>query len=133
MKKVFMIFIALIAMMSVTSCEKESFSVVYNVTIMGDAEGDFTLVFPDGSLNLKGESNLDFKWGNGGEGESISLGDAFYSENVKVREAAFYVEDEIEKFSASAARGTYYVHIVGYAEESVTGVKISIDKVLTNR
>lgn len=133
MKKIFLIAAMAIMALSAVSCKDGEFVVSYNVDVIGDADGNVAVTFPDGTLNMDGTAALNFHYGNVPTGiATVSLADAMASNDAKVVKAAKAVsEDYAKNFKATAASGTYYFHVGGYAE--AYGVKISIDETLTNR
>lgn len=130
--KRFLSIVALLAAFAVTSCDNP-FAFEYNVKITGDADGDFTLTFPDGQLGLDGTAGINFKYGNADSLNAVSIDQALQlSEKFsEVAEAAYVDVDE--QFQAYAAEGTYYVLIDGFVREKKTGIVIRIRKELTNR
>ena len=138
MKKFFMIFAMALSLIALSSC-KEKYSLVYNVTVDGDADEAVDVQFPNGNFAVDGKAAFVFNWGSpvdtlllGAEApaEELTLGAALESENEDVRNAAEVAEND---FKATAANGTYYVHFNGYVLEPITRVKIQIDTVFTNR
>lgn len=63
MKKVLAILMMAVAMLAMTSC-KDKLGVVYNVAIDGNASGDVVVTFPNGDLELNGETALLFHYSN---------------------------------------------------------------------
>ena len=123
---------------ALSSC-KEKYSLVYNVAVDGDADEAVNVQIPNGTFAIDGKAAFVFNWGTpvdslllgaAAPAEELTLGAALESENEDVREAAETVKDD---FKATAASGTYYVHFLGYVLEPVTGIKIQIDTVFTNR
>lgn len=133
MKKILLIAAMAIMVLLAASCKDGEFVVSYNVDVVGDADGNVAVTFPDGTLKMEGTAALSFHYGNAPTGIApLSLSDAMTSNDAKVVKAAKAVsEDYAKKFKVIAASGTYYFHVGGYAE--AYGVKISIDETLTNR
>lgn len=131
MKKILIGLAMMLSALAFTSCEEEEFKITYNVDIVGDADGDVTLTFPDGRLALQGCAAIDFHYGNADVAD-YTLTEALESNDANVVKAAWAVKEDVEKaFTVVATEGTYYIHIGGYAE--AYGVKISIDETFTNR
>ena len=63
MKKILVILMMAVAMLAMTSC-KDKLGVVYNVAIDGNASGDVVVTFPNGDLELNGETALLFHYSN---------------------------------------------------------------------
>ena len=63
MKKFLTILMMAVAMLAMTSC-KDKLGVVYNVAIDGNASGDVVVTFPNGDLELNGETALLFHYSN---------------------------------------------------------------------
>jgi len=129
-------------MFAMQSC-KEQFGFTYSLTTTGDAVGNVQFNFPVGHVALNGDADVDVLvsnvadstvFGAVNEGEVLALGAALESEDAKVVAEATAVDAWLtQNFSATTAGGDYYVHVVGYVRETVTGVTFSVDRVFTNR
>ena len=147
MKKFLTILAVALGMFAMQSCNTND-GIVYSVTAYGDANGNLSMVFPNGNLELNGKSDIDFVWDNDkdeviaavdtttfGVGEGVyGLDEAIAADDAKLKEQANAVNDWLANtFEVNSAEGDYYVHIVGYAKEKVTGFTLAIDRVFTNR
>lgn len=129
MKKVFLFIAILVA---ATSC-KEQFHFVYNATINGDADGGVNVSFPDGSIDLKGDADLKFHYGNDTTAK-VLLGIDQIKADKKLSKAYVAAQSDFEKqFNAAAASGTYLLNVDAYCYEELTGLRVEFKKTLTNR
>lgn len=144
MKKFFAIMLMAFALVGFQACkENNGVSVVYNIAVVGDADGDVTVTFPNGSLELNGQAAVDFAYTNDttkvvnvfalGDEPMFDyvLGEALESNDAEVKDAAEKVEATL--VSVNAASGTYYLHVSGFAKETLTGLIFAIDREFTNR
>lgn len=120
-----------------TSC-KEKAGIIYSVSANGDCKGQFELTFPDGNFKSDGTAALAFDWSNDttkvlAAPGLLSLDEALKSNNAKTLEAAQSIDSWLDNFSATTADGDYYVHLVGYVKETLTGITLSVDRTFTNR
>lgn len=141
MKKFLILFVAAFALLAcATSCKDSAFSFEYSFTIDGHANGDVSVMFPGGDLDMKGGSELEFNY-------SSAPADAIFyksmpsyttqelkdSNKQNYNKVGKLVENNYEaQFKATSAGGTYYLHVVGVVRERLTGLEVKIDKVLTN-
>lgn len=135
MKKFFAILMAIfLAAMVFTSCKDYDPKIDYDVSMAGDADGDVNVKFPGGTFDLRGTAGLDFHYG---KVDTLLLGMPVYTfadteNDPQVLKAYKAVKEDYEKqFGVTAATGTYYFHIFGYA--TAYGLKIQIDETFTNR
>lgn len=127
MKKIFGIFMMAFAMFAMVSCDDPNQGFVYDVTVEGDADGIVNVTFPQGSLELNGQAGLAFKWSND---TTVVFG---VGEVADTEEAAEVTEEAQAPFGVTAADGTYFIHVFGYAKEPITGMIVAIDRTFTNR
>lgn len=133
MKKIFTILTMIVAMFVMSSC-KESLGVLYNVSLEGNASGDVVVTFPNGDLELNGDTALLFHYSNDTTAvktvdSTPLLGAALESENEDVRTFATSVDNDFNvRFKDAQAGGSYHVRVTGYAKEPNTGIVILIDK-----
>jgi len=141
MKKFLILFVAAFAMLAcATSCQDSAFSFEYSFTIDGHANGDVSVMFPGGDLDMKGGSELEFNYSSAPADAifyksmpSYTLQELQESDRANYVKVAGLVEDNYDaQFKATSAGGTYYLHVVGVVRERLTGVEVKIDKVLTN-
>ena len=132
MKKFFAMLMAIsLAAMVFTSCKDYDPKIDYDVSIVGDADGDVNVTFPGGAFDLRGTAALDFAYGKpvATDVDVYTIADV---DNIDVLDAYNAVIDDFNrKFSVTAASGTYYFHVFGYA--TAYGLKIQIDETFTNR
>jgi hypothetical protein len=113
-----------------TSCDPQV-GILYNVSIDGSVAGDVVVTFPNGSLDLNGNTNLMFKYSNDTTvvNNGILLSEALQSNDAKVAAFASEVDNEFNvSLKSTELEGTYDVWIHGYAKEPTTGIVIAIDK-----
>lgn len=141
MKKFLILFVAAFAMLAcATSCQDSAFSFEYSFTVDGHANGDVSVMFPGGDLDMKGGSELEFNYSSAPADAifyksmpSYTLQELQESDRANYVKVAGLVEDNYDaQFKATSAGGTYYLHVVGVVRERLTGVEVKIDKVLTN-
>ena len=143
MKKFLILFVAAFALLAcATSCKDGAFSFEYSFTIDGHANGDVSVMFPGGDLDMKGGSELEFNYSSAPADAIFYKSMPSYTiQELKDPDKHSYsynkigklVEDNYEaQFKATSAGGTYYLHVVGVVRERLTGVEVKIDKVLTN-
>lgn len=141
MRKFFILFVAAFVLLAcTTSCKDSEFSFEYSFTIDGHADGDVSVAFPGGGLDMKGGSELEFNYSsiptNAISYESMPLytvQELKASNKQNYNEIGELVEDNYEaQFKATSAGGTYYLHVVGVVRERLTGLEVEIDKILTN-
>ena len=141
MKKFLILFVAAFALLAcATSCKDSAFSFEYSFTIDGHANGDVSVMFPGGDLDMKGGSELEFNYGSAPADVLFSKSMPSYtiqelknSDRQNYKKVGKLVEDNYEaQFKATSAGGTYYLHVVGVVRERLTGLEVKIDKVLTN-
>lgn len=141
MRKFLIPFVAAFALLAcVTSCKDSAFSFEYSFTIDGHANGDVSVMFPGGGLDMKGGSELEFNYDSAPADAIFYKSMASYttqelkeSSRPNYNKVGKLVENNYEaQFKATSADGTYYLHVVGVVRESLTGLEVKIDKVLTN-
>lgn len=138
MRKI-IVFLMAAMLMAFQSCKETQFGILYSISADGDAAGDVALTFPNGEFSSNGQAVIKFKWSNDTTTmleavNAITLEEAYKSNDKKVVEAAQAADAWVDaNFSATSLEGSYYVHIVGYVEETATQIKLSIDRVFTNR
>lgn len=121
--------------LAISSCKSTNYEPLYAVEVVGDADGNVNVTFPQGILNVDGTAGLNFNMANdttvvNKAKKVVSLEEALTMNDAEVVEAAEKVD---EMFTATAASGTYAVTIKGYVKEPVTGITFSIDRTFTNR
>ena len=131
---------ALTLLVGVSACTDDAFSFEYSFNIDGHATGDVDVTFPGGDLTLKGDAELGFDYASV-PATKASLS-SFQPATVDELQASgkknlnhvadVFLNEYDAAFTASAAEGTYYLHITGSVKEKLTGVEVKIDKVLTN-
>ena len=140
MKKLLYALMALTLLTGVSACTDEMFSFEYNFNIDGHATGDVDVTFPGGDLTLKGNAELGFDYSSvpatkanlsGFQPATVQELQASGKKNLN-HVADVFLNEYDAAFTASAAEGTYYLHITGSVKEKLTGVEVKIDKVLTN-
>lgn len=127
-------------LIGVSACTANPFEFEYEFNIDGHANGDVNVTFPGGDLTLKGDAELGFDYSSAPElrestraFKPVTVEDLQSSKRVNYKHVAdVYLSDYDAAFTASAAEGTYYLHITGAVKEKLTGVEVKIDKVLTN-
>lgn len=131
---------ALTLLVGVSACTDDAFSFEYSFNIDGHATGDVDVTFPGGDLTLKGDAELGFDYASvpatktslsGFQPATVDELQASSKKNYR-RVADVFLNEYDAAFTASAAEGTYYLHITGSVKEKLTGVEVKIDKVLTN-
>lgn len=140
MKKIFYLLLACALLIGVSACTDDTFSFEYNFNIDGHATGDVDVTFPGGDLTLKGNAELGFDYASVpatkaslGQFHSATIDELQASDKESYRHVAdVFLTDYDAAFTASAAEGTYYLHITGSVKEKLTGIEVKIDKVLTN-
>lgn len=131
---------ALTLLVGVSACTDDAFSFEYSFNIDGHATGDVDVTFPGGDLTLKGNAELGFDYAsvpatkaNLSSFQPATIDELQASGKKNYRHVADVFLNEYDAaFTASAAEGTYYLHITGSVQEKLTGVEVKIDKVLTN-
>lgn len=127
-------------LIGVSACTDDAFSFEYSFNIDGHATGDVDVTFPGGDLTLKGNAELGFDYASApatkaslSQFRSVTVDELQASDKQNYRHVAdVFLTDYDAAFTASAAEGTYYLHITGSVREKLTGVEMKIDKVLTN-
>lgn len=131
-------------LIGVSACTDDAFSFEYNFNIDGHATGDVDVTFPGGDLTLKGNAEFGFRVDSPSYSvpatkaslsqlHSATIDELRASGKENYRHIAdILLTDYDAAFTASAAGGTYYLHITGSVKEKLTGVEVEIDKVLTN-
>lgn len=144
MKKILYLLMACILLVGVSACTDDTLSFEYSFNIDGHATGDVDVTFPGGDLTLKGNAELGFRVDSPSyfvsatkaspdQLHSATLNELQSSNKKNYRHVAdAFLADYDAAFSATAAEGTYYLHITGSVKEKSTGIEIKIDKVLTN-
>lgn len=130
MKKFLITLVAVITSLLCTSCDPKV-GILYDVNIDGSAAGNVLVTFPNGSLDLNGDTNLAFKYSNDTTivKNGIFLSDALMSNDKKVANFASTVNNEFDVvLKDTSLGGAYDVKIHGYAKEPTTGIIITIDK-----
>lgn len=131
---------ALTLLVGVPACTDDAFSFEYSFNIDGHATGDVDVTFPGGDLTLKGNAELGFDYASvpatkaslsSFQPATVDELQASGKKNYR-RVADVFLNEYDAAFTASAAEGTYYLHITGSVKEKLTGVEVKIDKVLTN-
>lgn len=131
---------ALTLLVGVSACTDDAFSFEYSFNIDGHATGDVDVTFPGGDLTLKGNAELGFDYASvpatkaslsSFQPATVDELQASGKKNYR-RVADVFLNEYDAAFTASAAEGTYYLHITGSVKEKLTGVEVKIDKVLTN-
>lgn len=131
---------ALTLLVGVSACTDDAFSFEYSFNIDGHATGDVDVTFPGGDLTLKGDAELGFDYASvpatkaslsSFQPATVDELQASGKKNYR-RVADVFLNEYDAAFTASAAEGTYYLHITGSVKEKLTGVEVKIDKVLTN-
>ena len=136
MKKViFMLMVALFTVVGMTSCKSTQFGLVYNVEVVGDGDGDFTVTFPEGHYSMNGTAALELQVGDTVPFNQVTAkATVLESNNTKQLEVMRKVNASVgQDFTATAASGTYDVTVRGTVTEIATGLTFSINKHLTNR
>ena len=131
---------ALTLLVGVSACTDDAFSFEYSFNIDGHATGDVDVTFPGGDITLKGDAELGFDYASMpatkaslSSFQSATVDELQASGKKNYRHVADVFLNEYDAaFTASAAEGTYYLHITGSVKEKLTGVEVKIDKVLTN-
>lgn len=131
---------ALTLLVGVSACTDDAFSFEYSFNIDGHATGDVDVTFPGGDLTLKGNAELGFDYASVpatkaslSSFQPATIDELQASGKKNYRHVADVFLNEYDAaFTASAAEGTYYLHITGSVKEKLTGVEVKIDKVLTN-
>ena len=141
MKKFLILFVAAFALLAcATSCKDSAFFFEYSFTINGHANGDVSVMFPGGDLDMKGGSELEFNYSSAPTDAifyksmpSYTIQELKDSDKHSYNEVGKLVENNYEaQFKATSADGTYYLHVVGVVRERLTGLEVKIDKFLTN-
>lgn len=141
MKKFILVFAAVLGLLAcATSCKDSAFSFEYSFTIGGHANGDVSVMFPGGDLDMKGGSELEFNYSSAPADAifyesmpSYTIQELKDSDRHNYKKVGKLVENNYEaQFKATSAGGTYYLHVVGVVRERLTGLEVKIDKVLTN-
>lgn len=141
MRKFLILLVAVFALLAcATSCKDSALSFEYSFTITGQADGDVSVMFPGGGLDVKGNSELEFSYSSAPADILFSKSTPSYTvQELKSMPGNYAKVAEIaennyeDQFKAISAGGTYYLHVVGAIYEQLTGIKIEIDKVLTNK
>ena len=140
MKKFLYALMALTLLVGVSACTDDAFSFEYSFNIDGHATGDVDVTFPGGDLTLKGDAELGFDYASvpatkaslsSFQPATVDELQASGKKNYR-RVADVFLNEYDAAFTASAAEGTYYLHITGSVKEKLTGIEVKIDKVLTN-
>lgn len=127
------------AFTSCESCKSDNGykdEVQYSLVANGDAEGDLSVKYGNAEFISKGEAELTFKFSNIDTLQSenpVLLSRALTSNDTKLQDAAIRVNEGLEGIEITSVNGTYYLHLVGYAKEPVTGIIFSIDRTFTNK
>lgn len=131
-------------LIGVSACTDDTLSFEYSFNIDGHATGDVDVTFPGGDLTLKGNTELGFRVDSPsypmpaikaslGQFHSATIDELQSSDEKDYHHVAdIFLTDYDAAFSATAAEGTYYLHITGSVKEKSTGIEIKVDKVLTN-
>jgi len=129
------ILFALFGLIMAVSC-KSQMEFVYSADVVGDADGQVLVTFPDGRFALNGNANLSFHYSN----DSTKVESCIYTpEQVrlmgikKAEPVLLGAEPYMDAFNVTSAGGTYDIVIKGYVKESLTGITFQIDKRFTNR
>lgn len=141
MKKIVFVLAMALALIGAQSCKDNGINLIYDVTVTGDADGVVDVAFPNGTLVLNGDADVNFHYGSlaavdstkvfgAAPEQTYALSEAVESEDAAIRTTANTLN---EMFTVNATDGTYYVHFVGYVREPITGLQFNIDKELTNR
>lgn len=144
MKKFIMMIALAFSMIAMQSCKDTQFGVTYSLTATGDAVGNVQFNVPVGHFAVNGDADLDVLvsndttpavlFGAAEDDEVFALGEALESNETDVLAASTAVEGWLqENFSVNDAGGDYYIHIVGFVRENLTGLTFSVDKVFSNR
>ena len=131
------LFMLLCAALTLTSCKSTQFGLEYNVAITGDGDGEFEVVFPEGSYSMDGTATLALKLGDTIPFNSQQVSwqqEVLERGNAKEIAAMKAVNDSLaSRFSANAASGTYDILVQGYVKEIGTGLTFSVNRRFTNR
>jgi len=125
------------AVVLLSSC-KEKMGISYSVSANGNADGVVDVTFPDGSFQSNGNAAISFKWDNDttnvvSNANVMTLEQAYASKDKEIVKAAGEIESFVNEFNATSATGNYYIHLQGYVMETLTGLKVSIDKEFSNK
>jgi len=135
MKKVFLL-MAMVATVLLSSCKEGQFGFVYSAAANGDAKGDVALTFPVGEFKVNGDAALSLVVSNDTTkiltSNAITLEQAFESSDPKIVKAATAIDEWVDA-NFNVAGGDYYVHLLGYVKETLTGIEVRIDREFTNR
>lgn len=141
MKKLLILFVATFALLAcATSCKDDALSFEYFFAIDGHANGDVSVMFPGGSFDMKGDSELEFNYSSAPTDAifyefmpSYTIRELKESDKQSYNKVGKLVENNYEaQFKATSAGGIYYLHVVGVVRERLTGLEVKIDKILTN-
>lgn len=141
MKKLIFFMVGLFLTMSLVSCDKDKneFGIVYDAVVEGSGEGEFQVNFPQGSLAMDGTANLLFKVSNADsvpdkvmtKAEILESGN---EKNIKaLNDCADFISKKFSVTTNSDAEGAYDLWIKGYIMEKMTGIKVEINKHITNQ
>jgi len=124
-------------MESCTQCTNNGYvdSIQYSLTADGHADGQLGVEFPNGKFQSNGDVDLLFEIENDTTkllSSGLTLEKGLAANDLKEREAAEKVSDELGKITITSLDGHYLVHLKGYAKEPVTGLVFMIDKTYTN-
>lgn len=144
MKKIFLMIAMVLGMITMQSCKDTQFGVDYSVAVTGDADGGVLFNVPVGTIKLDGDAKVDINLGKTPALLNVQdttttvyvLADAVKSNDVKVAETANAVNEWFTNsfyVSGTTADASYYVHIVGFVRERVTGLTFAVDREFTNR
>lgn len=123
------------AVFALTACQTQ-FGLVYDVNITGDGDGQFEVIFPQGSYSMDGKADLALILGDSiAFNETATLKQEVLDRNKKKELKALNAVNEAmaEQFDAHSESGTYDILIQGTVKELGTGLSFSVYKRLTNR
>ena len=139
MKKFLFIAFAVLSSLTFTSCNTQ-FGLAYGVKLTGDGDGQFEVVFPQGSYAMDGKAAIALNVGdsllfNTTDSTNVALkNDVILRGKKKELEAMKRVNDSIAtQFEAFSGDGTYDLWLNGYVKELGTGLIFQIDRHFTNR
>lgn len=142
MRKIFTIFVAIIAALSITACNSCSnnskFGIQYSIATNGKTDDAVSVDFVNGHFDINGAANYNFNWASDTTrlfttNEVYLLDDALKTNDEKVAEAAVRANDWLEKsIKVTSFTGHYCVHIEGYIMETLTGIKFEVDRTFSN-
>lgn len=124
--------------MLLAACDPKEYKPLYNINVVGEADGQVDVVFPDGKFAVDGATNLSFTYGNDTTVVFSKVGDFSVEQGIKsadkeVQRFANDVQGLDESISATSAGGTYYLVVDARYYDPITGTEIHTRKVLTNR